>query len=115
MVFRMTWVEGTLQDLQFAGRMLRRAPGWSVVALLTMALGVGAGTTVFQVADALLIRPIAYRDAARVFRVCREVTIGHEELCLGSLSVDGVRRLRADASVVESIVQFDRAGRTLGS
>ncbi len=110
----MTWVDGTLQDIRFAVRSLRRSPGWTVVALLTMALGVGASTTVFQVADALLIRPIAYRDAARVFRVCREVTLGQESLCFGSLSLDGIRRWRANNRTIESIVRFDGGGRTLG-
>jgi len=102
-----------LEDFRFAARSLRRSPGWTVVALLTLALGVGASTTVFQVADALLVRPIAYRDASRVFRVCREVSFGQEKLCFGSLSVDGQRRLRANTRVVESIVQFDGAHRTL--
>src|SRR5665213_4500826 len=80
-----TWIEGARQDNRFAARSLRRSPGWTTVALLTIALGVGASTTVFQVADALLVRPIAYRDGARVFRVCREVTIGQEQFCLGRL------------------------------
>jgi predicted permease len=108
-----TWLEGTLQDIHFAARSLRRSPGWTAVALITMALGVGASTTVFQVADALLIRPIAYRDGARVFRVCREVTLGQQQLCFGGLSVDGIRRWRADTRTVESIVRFDGGSRTL--
>jgi predicted permease len=108
-----TWLEGTIQDIHFAARSLRRSPGWTTVALLTMALGVGASTTVFQVADALLLRPIAYRDGARVFRVCREVTFGQEQTCFGSLSLDGIRRWRANTHTVESIVRFDGAGRTL--
>ena len=90
-----TWIESTLQDIRFAARSLRRSPGWTTVALLTIALGVGASTTVFQVADALLVRPIAYKDAARVFRVCREVTLGQETRCFGGLSLDGIRRWRA--------------------
>jgi hypothetical protein len=77
-----TWIEGASQDIRVAARSLRRSPGWTAVALLTMALGVGASTTVFQVADALLIRPIAYRNRGRVFRICHEVTVGQESLCL---------------------------------
>ncbi|HTE45663.1 MAG TPA: ADOP family duplicated permease [Gemmatimonadaceae bacterium] len=108
-----TWLEGALQDIRFAARSLRRSPGWTAVALLTMALGVGASTTVFQVADALLIRPIAYRDGDRVFRICREVTVGQEARCFGGLSPDGLRRLRATTHTIESIVLFDAAGRIL--
>lgn len=109
----MKWLDSTLQDIRFAARSLRRSPGWTTVALLTMALGVGASTTVFQVADSLLIRPIAYRDASRVFRICREVTMGQEQLCFGSLSPDAIRRLRGESQLVESVVQFDGARRTL--
>src|SRR5262249_18748391 len=109
----MTWVEGTLQDIRFAARSLRRSPAWTAVALLTMALGVGASTTVFQVADALLLRPIAYRDGARVFRVCREASIGQWKLCLVCLALHGMGRLPATARTIGSIVQFDGGGRTL--
>src|SRR5665213_140620 len=108
-----TWIEGARQDNRFAARSLRRSPGWTAVALLTMALGVGASTTVFQVADSLLIRTIAYRDGGRVFRICREVTVGQERLCFGGLSPDGIRRLRATTRTIESIVLFDAAGRIL--
>jgi putative ABC transport system permease protein len=108
-----TWIEGALQDIRFGARSLRRSPGWTAVALLTMALGVGASTTVFQVADALLIRTIAYRDGGRVFRICREVTVGQETLCFGGLSPDGIRRLRATSRTIESIVLFDAANRIL--
>ena len=53
-------------DAAFALRSFRRSPGWTSVTLLTIALGVGASTAVFNVADTLLIRPLAYRDALRV-------------------------------------------------
>ena len=53
-------------DSVFAVRSFRRSPGWTFVTLLTIALGVGASTAVFSVADTYLIRPLAYRDAARV-------------------------------------------------
>src|SRR3954464_12504602 len=109
----MSLAQSTLQDIRFAARSLRRSPGWTAVALLTMALGIGASTTVFQVADALLVRPIAYRNAGRVFRVCREVTLGQERMCFGGLSLDGIRRWRANTHTIESVVRFDGGSRTL--
>ena len=56
-------------DSVFAFRGFRRSPGWTALMLLTIALGVGASTAVFSVADAFLIRPLAYRDATHVYAV----------------------------------------------
>jgi len=61
------FVEGVRADIRYTLRSLGRAPGWTAVALLTIALGVGATTAVFRVADTLILRPMRYRDASRVF------------------------------------------------
>jgi putative ABC transport system permease protein len=62
-------------DLHFAFRSLARSPGWTAVALLTIALGVGATTTVFSIADSLLLRPLGYRNEANVYVARREITL----------------------------------------
>jgi hypothetical protein len=63
-----------LADSAFALRSFRRSPGWSLVTLLTIALGVGASTAVFSVANTFLIRPLPYRDASRVYAFSLEDT-----------------------------------------
>src|SRR5262245_32844664 len=55
-----------LQHLRHAGRALRLQPGFSSVAILTLALGIGATTAVFTVVDGVLLRPLPYRDPARL-------------------------------------------------
>ncbi|MGE5243167.1 MAG: ABC transporter permease, partial [Betaproteobacteria bacterium] len=53
-------IEAVLQDLRFAARTFRRAPGFSLVAIATIAVGVGAATAVFSVVDAVLLRPLPF-------------------------------------------------------
>jgi len=54
-------VETTLQDIRYGGRALRKSQAYSLVAIATLAIGIGAGTAVFSVAGAVLLRPLPYR------------------------------------------------------
>ena len=63
------FIETTMQDIRYGLRALRKHPSYSAVAIATLAIGIGAGTAVFSVAGAVLLRPLPYAEPDRLVRI----------------------------------------------
>ena len=64
------FVETCWRDLCFGVRVLRKTPGFTVVAILTLALGIGAVTTIFSIVDTILLKPLAYKEPGEALCGC---------------------------------------------
>ncbi|HET7746304.1 MAG TPA: ABC transporter permease, partial [Vicinamibacteria bacterium] len=88
------------QDLRYGARMLARSPGFAAVAMLTLALGIGANSAIFSFVNAILFRPLPYPEAGRLVFL----TEWSEQVDNMSFSVANFKDLRDQNEVFESLV-----------
>ena len=95
------WIEASGQDLRYAVRGLRKSPGFTLVAALTLAIGIGATTAVFSVINGVLLRPLPYPDQERLVALSN-IFPGHPDRW-GPVSGTDVAHWKADNAVFEKL------------
>ncbi len=100
-----------LQDLKFGLRMLAKSPGFTIVAVLTLALGIGASTAVFSIVNAVLLKPLPYPHADRIVFPWRQsppgIDLGYNEIPWGARDV---QKFRHDVKSFAEVGAFEAAG-----
>ena len=97
------------QDFRYALRQLRKSPGFTLVAVLTLALGIGANTTIFSVMNATILKPLSFLDPDRLMLVWQ--TFGKAPDDYNIVSAPNYWDFQRQNHVFEGMALFDSAGR----
>src|SRR5277367_5778399 len=104
-------MDNFLQDLKYGIRMLAKSPGFTAIAILTLALGIGANTAIFSVVNAELLRPLPFRDSNRLASVTTTNSRTHSTA--GAMSYLDFLDLRAQNQVFENMAAYTDGSFTL--
>lgn len=101
-----SWLQSVIFDCRFALRQLRKSPAFSIVAVLTLALGIGVNATVFTLINAFLLRPLPYPLAERIVEVDRQFKDGPYY----GMSLIEFRTLQRQNQTFQYLAAFDMLG-----
>jgi predicted permease len=118
------WLEDLLADVRYALRMLRRSPAFTLTAVATLALGIGANTAIFSIVNAVVLRPLPY-DRPEAVMIVGEKTAQFEQMSVSYLNFldwrartrafRGLAAFRGDSFVLTGSAQPERVGGRLVS
>jgi predicted permease len=106
-----TWLDNLTQDFRYAARTLRKSPGFTAVAILTLALGIGANTAIFSVVDGVLLRSLPFSNPSQLVDISARSTL-FDFTNLG-LSLADIADVRAAVTSFAIITPYEWASKEL--
>jgi predicted permease len=108
---RGNFIETLAHDIRYASRMLRKNPGFTLAAAVTLALGIGANTAIFSIVNATILRPLPYKDSQRIVSIFTHTAL-FPTFSLG-LPWPDFQQIRSQASSLEQTTAYSQAAKTL--
>jgi predicted permease len=99
------WARGWIQDVRFALRQLRCTPTFTIIAVVTLALGIGANTAIFSVVRHVLLAPIPYRGGDRIVQILESISAQNQFFV--TPTAERVHAWQKRAHTVEQLVRYD--------
>src|SRR5450432_2162073 len=99
-----------LQDIRYALRLLRQSPGFTAVAVITLALGIGANTAMFSVMNSVLFHSLPFQDSSRVMVLWKTMSNGTPN----AFSTPAFLEMRQQGNLLAHIGAFSSVGKNLG-
>jgi predicted permease len=107
------WLDDARRDVRYALRSLKRTPGFTIVAIVTLALGIGANTAIFSVVHAVLLQPLPFAHADRLVRLYENVPAAespnHKALRMGGMDLRELLELRARTRAFSHVISYSLA------
>lgn len=108
---RGSFLETLVQDVRYGSRVLRKNPGFTIAAAITLALGIGANTAIFSIVNAVILRPLPYKDSSRIVALTSHTPM-FPTFSLG-LTWPDFQQIRSQASSLEQSAVYTNAEKTL--
>ena len=103
----LVWLDQFRQDVRYAVRSIRRSPGFAIVAVLTLGLGIGATTAIYSVVDAILLQPLPFPDSDRLVRLVENYTVATTgRVFQRGMSHQDFLEWRARSTTLSNIIAF---------